>query len=100
MFSDGFSEGQLKDIDEGFPSGSVPYTEYYDYSSDSDLEDESPCSGEDEGEEQSRSPQGSDSRAPPIAIREMTLGLPSRDDEVERNHRSAQNSIKLSNLSL
>ena len=50
MFSDGFSEGQTRDINEGFPSESNPYADQYDYLSDSDLEDESLCS-EGEGEE-------------------------------------------------
>ena len=49
MFSDDFSEGQTRDINEGFPSDSDPYAEHYDYLSDSDLEDEHSCS-EDEGE--------------------------------------------------
>ena len=40
MFSDGFSEGRIRDIDEDFPPDSTPYTKYYDYLSDSDLEDE------------------------------------------------------------
>ena len=43
VFSDGFSEGQTKDIRSGFPTELSPYTEDYDYMSDSDLED-----GEDE----------------------------------------------------
>ena len=48
MFSEGFSEGQTKDINDGFPLDSQSYTEDYDYESDSDLEDS--FSGEDEGE--------------------------------------------------
>ena len=58
MFSDGFSEGQLRDIDDGFPSDSNPYTEDYEYLSDSDLEDGSSCSDDDEEE-----PQGDDSKS-------------------------------------
>ena len=46
MFSDSFSEGQERDINEGFPSDSDPYAENYDYQSDSDLEDEGPLEGE------------------------------------------------------
>ena len=46
MFSDAFSEGQSRDINEGFPSGSSTI-EVYDYLSDSDLEDECSCSEED-----------------------------------------------------
>jgi len=52
VFSDSCPEGQIWDISEGFPSDSEPYTEHYDYLSDSDLEDESSCSedvDEDEG---------------------------------------------------
>ena len=48
MFSEGFSEGQTKNINDGFPLDSQSYTEDYDYTSDSDLEDS--LSGEDEGE--------------------------------------------------
>jgi len=49
VFSSSFSEGQERDINEGFPSDSDPYAEHYDYLSDSDLDDESSCSeGEDE----------------------------------------------------
>ena len=50
MFSDGFLEGQTRDINEEFPFDSHPYTEYYDYLSDSDLEDGSSCSEEDYAE--------------------------------------------------
>jgi hypothetical protein len=50
VFSDGFSEGQLRDINRGFPSDSLPYTDDYDYLSDSDLEDESSHSGKEEEE--------------------------------------------------
>jgi len=69
VFSDGFSEGQARDIDGGFPSGSLSYTDDYDYLSDSDLEDGSSCSEEeDEGPpedgrpELSNSPRNSESR--------------------------------------
>jgi hypothetical protein len=50
VFSDAFSEGQTRDINLGFPSDSHPYTEYYDYLSDSDLEDGSSCSDEEDEE--------------------------------------------------
>ena len=56
MFSDGFSEGQIRDINEEFPSESHPYTEDYDYLSDSDLEDVSCCSEE----EYAEAPEGDD----------------------------------------
>ncbi|KAF9779861.1 hypothetical protein BJ322DRAFT_346991 [Thelephora terrestris] len=52
LFSEGFSKGRLRDINDGFPSDSHPYTEDYDYLSDSDLEEGSSCLGEDEGEPQ------------------------------------------------
>ena len=42
MFSDGFSEGQIRDINDGFPTGALPYTDSYDNLSDSDLEEEEP----------------------------------------------------------
>jgi hypothetical protein len=40
VFSDGFLEGQARNLNEDFPSESRPYTEDYDYLSDSDLEDD------------------------------------------------------------
>ena len=42
MFSDGFSEGETRDINEEFPSDSPSHTNSYDYLSDSDLEDDEP----------------------------------------------------------
>ena len=48
MFSNSFSEGQERDLNEGFPSDSHPYAEHYDYLSDSDLEDEFSCSEEED----------------------------------------------------
>ena len=66
MFSDAFSEGQLRDISEEFPTGSS--TEVYDYLSDSDLEDECSYSEEEyaesteeDGPEFPSSPQAQDS---------------------------------------
>jgi len=41
----------MKDINGGFPSDSHPYTDDYDYLSDSDLEDGHSCSEEEEEEE-------------------------------------------------
>ena len=38
----------MTDINEGFPSDAVPRTEYYDYLSDSDLEDGDYCSEDEE----------------------------------------------------
>jgi hypothetical protein len=40
----------MRDINEGFPPDSTPYTDYYGYLSDSDLEDEYSCSDEDDEE--------------------------------------------------
>jgi len=40
VFSDGFSEGALKNLKDGFPSSEVPYTDSYEYLSDSDLDEE------------------------------------------------------------
>jgi hypothetical protein len=46
VFPDAFSEGRTKDSNEGFPvppgADPFPYTDNYDYLSDSDLEDEEP----------------------------------------------------------
>lgn len=95
MFSDGFSEGKITDINKGFPSDSVPYTEYYEYSSDSDLEDESPCYAEGGDDENLSKPQDLDSQVPSIAASE------SGDVQVEHehDHQSALNSVGPSELS-
>lgn len=81
MFSDGFSEGQIRDINEGFPSDSSPYTESYDYLSDSDLEDDEP--------EQSHGDQGSGSRISVEAPKNSALGGLRDANEVEIHHTSA-----------
>ena len=39
VFSDRFSEGELKNLREGFPPDEEPYTESYEYLSDSDLDE-------------------------------------------------------------
>ena len=39
-------EGQIRDINGGFPSDALPYTDSYDYLSDSDLGEESSSFGE------------------------------------------------------
>ena len=57
MFSDTFSEGQTRDINGGFPPDSHPYTEEYDYLSDSDLEDRSSWSDEEDEEPSNRDSQ-------------------------------------------
>ena len=49
MFLDAFSEGQSRDVNGEFPTGSST-TEGYDYLSDSDLEDECSCSDEEYAE--------------------------------------------------
>ena len=40
VFSNGYSEGEMKDINEGFPSDTPNFADGYDYLSDSDLEDD------------------------------------------------------------
>jgi hypothetical protein len=40
VFSDGFSEGALKNLRDGFPSDEKPYTDFYEYLSDSDLDED------------------------------------------------------------
>ena len=39
VFSDRFSEGELKNLRDGFPPDEEPYTDYYEYLSDSDLDE-------------------------------------------------------------
>ena len=117
VFSDGFSEGQARNINEGFPSDSLPHTEDHDYLSDSDLEDESSCSGGDEEEPQFDDcnvewPAKEDEPNPPKAPRRSSrpqVPLPtasgntpqiSQDENaVENNHESAPNFVELHNLS-
>lgn len=81
MFSSGFSEGQTRDINEGFPSDTLPYTDSYNYLSDSDLEDDETELSSDDWQ--------SDSRPA------LTVSHPSqRTSEVENDHRSALDPVK------
>ena len=91
MFSDGFSEGQIRNINGTFPSDSCPYTKDYGYLSDSDLE------GDDESEVE-QSPRNSDSRIHQIKAHEAPPQLSQNLDETEGGHQSALNSIKPSKL--
>ena len=99
MFSDGFLEGQTKDINEGFPSDSFPYTDHYDYLSDSDLEDEFSCfEGEEEepaedGEQElPRSSQDSDTGITPAGTSDdPPWPSPAAVSEVGNNSTSAPN---------
>jgi len=81
VFSDGFSEGRLKDIDESFPPDSLPYTEDYDYLSDSDLEDEEP--------EQEQDPRDAESQLPPTSALKGSLGSSRCGCKVENYPQSA-----------
>ena len=86
----------MKDINEEFPSDSNPYTEVYDYLSDSDLEDELSCSEEEYAEapesddpQLSSSPQDPDSQEPSTTPLEHPP-QPSPDvSEVQNNDRLA-----------
>ena len=100
MFSDAFSEGKTRGINGDFPSDSHPYSDYYGYLSDSDLEDEYSSSEEDyeeppEGDpELPRSPQDSNSQAPPTATSECPLH-PSPDlSKVQRDYMLALTSFE------
>ena len=102
----------MTDINEGFPSDAVPRTEYYDYLSDSDLEDEDYCSEDEErphedgstkgppeeGDPESpEDPHDTDSPIPPTAISEDPP-QPSQDkSEGGDVHQSAPNFTKLPN---
>ena len=97
MFSDGFSEGRTRDINEEFPPESFPYTDHYDYISDSDLDDEFSGFEEEEPAEDGeqgppRSTRDSDSGIPPAATSESPP-WPSPDavSEVGDNSTSAPN---------
>ncbi|KAF9650014.1 hypothetical protein BDM02DRAFT_1689797 [Thelephora ganbajun] len=99
LFSDAFSEGQTRDIDGGFPSDSHPYTEYYDYLSDSDLEDDPSCFEEEEEESAGddspgllHGPHDSDSQVPPTVTSEH-LPHPSPDVGEVQNHDEPANGL-------
>ena len=105
MFSDGASEGQIRDINGEFPSDSHPYTENYDYLSDSDLEDVSYYSEE----EYAEAPENDDPELP-SSPRDSDLQVPSTPldhppqssgdvSEVENDERSAPISLGSSNIS-
>ena len=106
MFSDGFSEGQARDINGDFPSESHPYTEDYDYLSDSDLEDGSCCSEEEYAEapengdpELSSSPQDPDSQVPSTTPLDHPPQSSADASEVQNDERSAPTSPGPSNNS-
>ena len=96
----------MRDINEEFPSDSHPYTEDYDYLSDSDLEDGSCCSEEEYAEapesdhhELPSSPQDPDSQVPSTTPPDHPP-QPSADvSEVKNDERSAPISLGPSNIS-
>ena len=82
----------MRDIDGEFPSDSHPYIEHYDYLSDSDLEDDSSCSGEDyegthedDNPELLSSPRDSDSQVPSTTPLEYSPRVSPSVDEVQTN---------------
>ena len=77
VFSDGFSEGQQRDINGTFPSDSHPYTEYYDYLSDSDLEEEEEEPPEDYRSRQKRLKDALDPRIVQTTISDTSPQYPS-----------------------
>ena len=103
MFSDGFLEAQTRDITEGFPPNSFPYTDHYEYLSDSDLEDSFEEEEEDSAEhgeqELPRRPQDSDSDIPPAATSGGPPLPPRNVNEAEDDSVSAPNPAHLFNLS-
>ena len=93
-------EGQMRDINEGFPSDAVPHTEDYDYLSDSDLGDEPSCYEdeeplEDDGtpeEDELAPPQGPDTRIHPRTTPGDPPQLFGEMGEHEANHQSVPSS--------
>ena len=77
VFSDRFSEGTLKNLREGFPSDEEPYTDSYDYLSDSDLDSEA------EGDTEADEPPSDDfatyhlAREEGAATQDQARGIPS-----------------------
>jgi len=106
VFSDGFSEGQTRDINEEFPSDSHPYTEYYDYLSDSDLEDGSSCSEDEYAEapesddlELPSSPWDPDPQMPSTTPLDHPPQSSTDVSEVQNDERLAPISLGSSNIS-
>ena len=96
-------EGQTRNIDEGFPSGSSPYTDYYDYLSDSDLEDEiSPSEEEEENAEDGGRVLPRSTRDSDAAASTTTSGdppLPSRNMSEARDNNTSALSSATSSIS-
>jgi len=106
VFSDGFSEGQTRDINGEFPSDSHPYTEDYDYLSDSDLEDGSSYSEEESAEapesddpELPSSPWDPDPQTPSTALLDHPPQSSTDVSEVQNDERLAPISLGPSNIS-
>ena len=81
VFSNGYSEGEMKDINEGFPSDTPHFADDYDYLSDSDLEDDET--------ELSVDDRQSDSRFTPTNATAEQPHLSQRTSKVENLHGSA-----------
>ena len=100
MFSGSFSEGQERDINEGFPSDSEHYAEHYEYQSDSDLEDGSSCSEEEDGEPPEGKRRGDSLENAPYPKTSQTvvsdLPSPVETSEVQNDHRSTPFTIDCS----
>ena len=88
MFSDGFLEGQPRDINGEFPSDSPSYTEDYDYLSDSDLEEGDEEPPEDHRNSQKRSNDALDQRTPQTAISDASPQYPSSGEANEARDNS------------
>ncbi|KAF9779860.1 hypothetical protein BJ322DRAFT_1086930 [Thelephora terrestris] len=114
LFSDRFSEGQARDINEGFPSDAVPHTEYYDYSSDSDLEDDLSCSEDEEKPREDgatksplikdkpelpQCPEGPSSQAPPTSSEDLRQPLQDTN-EGEVDHQPSSGLIRMGKVAV
>ena len=103
MFSDAFSEGQARNISGEFPSDSDPYTDHYDYLSDSDLEDGAFCSEEEYAEApESDVPSSSrdlDSQVLSTTPPDHPPQLSTEAEKVQNDDRLALTSLGLSNVS-
>lgn len=102
VFSDRFSEGQTRDINGGFPSDTLPYTDSYDYLSDSDLEDESSSFGESEEPSEGYKPGQPRDTQDPLSQVPLTTAPenPRQQDpgEDENHNKSVLNSLNLNPL--
>lgn len=94
VFSERFSEGEFKNLRDGFPSDEQPYTDFYEYLSDSDLEEEGEHTGADDDDEST----GVDEPANDLSAAKKRFrwsGEGASDDESGRTTRTQQGKVAI-----